>query len=150
MPLVGELFQDTDKRDRETSLFLFVTPTIMTQDDFSDLDLESCRRKQKADELIGYTEIYNSNFVGCNQTDPATGAVGIQPGCVSGSGSASDRLDRIGVLDATRFHRVSGERLEREREARRKGLVRNSGGLPKAMKRFDPARNRHVPARSGR
>lgn len=152
VPLVGELFQDTDKRDRETSLFLFVTPTIMNREDFADLDLESCRRKQKADELIGYTEIYNSRFVGCEQTDPATGAVGIQPGCVSGSGSASDRLDRIGVLDATRFHRVSADRLAREREARKNGLVHNSSSskLPKALRRLNVGGNQSLPANTSR
>ena len=43
---------------------------------FTTLDIESCKRKQKADELIGYTEIYNSNFVNCELQDPATGAFG--------------------------------------------------------------------------
>ena len=68
------MFKSTSRRDRETSLFLFVTPTIMHGDSsFDVLDIESCKRKQKADELIGYTEIYNAKFVGCEQQDSASG-----------------------------------------------------------------------------
>ena len=128
LPLVGDLFQSTNKSDRETSLFLFVTPTIMSgdEDGFRTLDIESCRRKNKADELIGYTEIYNSRFVGC-EPGSANGAGGAvdsgytmnAPGCVTGSGSASDRLGEIGVLQHTRFHNMSRERLDAERAARR-------------------------------
>ena len=127
LPLLGELFQSTSKSDRETSLFLFVTPTIMTGDPagFDTFDAESCKRKQKADELIGYTEIYNSNFVGCNTADPASGRFdGVSPGCVRGSGSASDRLERIGALEHTRFHNVSQQRIEAEKAARKAALKR--------------------------
>ncbi len=127
LPLLGELFQSTSKSDRETSLFLFVTPTIMTGDaaGFDTYDEESCKRKQKADELIGTTEIYNSNFVGCDTADPASGRFGpCRPGAVRGSGSASDRLERIGALEYTRFHNVSKQRLEAEKAARKAALTR--------------------------
>ena len=139
IPILGEAFKSTSKSDRETSLFLFVTPTIMAGDTegFTTLDIESCRRKQKADELIGYTEIYNSNFVNCEQ-DPASGTfLGRQaaPGCaVRGSGSASDRFQEIGLLEATRFSGVSPERLAAEKAARKASLVRggtnNACGCP--------------------
>lgn len=151
IPILGELFKSTSKRDRETSLFLFVTPTIMHgKDSFDVLDIESCRRKQKADELIGFTEIYNTKFVGCEQQDAATGvytgegAVGatyesVGPGCVRGSGSASGsrggpngslpsagdasgRMQEIGLLEATRFHGVDPQRIRAERNARRAAL----------------------------
>ncbi|MDJ0522899.1 MAG: secretin N-terminal domain-containing protein [Planctomycetota bacterium] len=157
IPILGEAFKSTNKSDRETSLFLFVTPTIMAGDKegFTTLDIESCKRKQKADELIGFTEIYNSNFVNCDLQDPATGAfTGARPGAVRGSGSASgagrafagrgspgqampraapggatpsERFSRIGLLEATRFSGVSRERLEAEKAARRAALVRGSG-----------------------
>ncbi|MCB9826192.1 MAG: hypothetical protein H6805_10260 [Planctomycetes bacterium] len=152
LPVLGELFKSTSRSDRETSLFLFVTPTIMHggQQAFDILDIESCRRKQKADELIGYTDIYNAKFVGCEQQDSATGCYtggasggtyeSRRPACVPGvsnaapaastegtyyvpgSGSASDRMDSIGMLEATRFHAVSAERLDAERNARRAAL----------------------------
>jgi general secretion pathway protein D len=129
IPALGELFKSTQRSDRETSLFLFVTPTIMAGDTegFSTFDIESCKRKQKADELIGFTEIYNSNFVDCDAQDPASGAFsGRRPGAVRGSGSASDRFDQIGLLEATRFSGVSRQRLEAEKAARRNALVRGT------------------------
>jgi Flp pilus assembly secretin CpaC len=121
IPVLGELFKGTQKRTEETSLFLFVTPTIMAEPGgFDVLDEESCKRKQKADELIGYTELYNSYFPACDFQDPATG-------CLRGSGSASDRLERVGALEQTRFSGVSAERLQAERAARRAALRRPSG-----------------------
>lgn len=142
LPILGELFKSTSRSDRETSLFLFVTPTIMHggQKAFDILDIESCRRKQKADELIGYTEIYNSKFVGCDQQDSATGCYtggasggsyeGRRPAAEPGSGSASDRMDSLGMLEATRFHAVSGDRLDAERNARRAALRAGAGMSP--------------------
>ena len=116
IPILGEIFKGTTKRCEETSLFLFVTPTIMSDPgSFDVLDKVSCERKQKADELIGYTEIYNSHFPACEYQDPATG-------CLRGSGSASDRLDRMGALEYTRFSGVSRDRLQAERAARRAAL----------------------------
>ncbi len=116
IPFLGELFKGTQKRTEETSLFLFVTPTIMSEPgSFDVLDAESCKRKQKADELIGYTEIYNSYFPACEYQDPATG-------CLRGSGSASDRLDQMGALEFTRFSGVNPQRLQAERMARRAAL----------------------------
>jgi type II secretory pathway component GspD/PulD (secretin) len=120
IPVLGNLFKSTNKNDRQTSLFLFVTPTILpgTERGRDLLDEVTCTRKRKADELIGYTDIFGTNFVGCDLQDPATG-------CIKGSGSASDRLDRLGALEATRFCGVSQERIERERAARVEALRRS-------------------------
>ena len=116
IPYLGYLFQGTSARDRETSLFLFVTPTIMAEPDgFDVLDQESCKRKLKADQLIGKTEIFNSYFPACDYQDPCTG-------CIRGSGSASDRLDKLGAFEETRFSGVSEERLRAERVARLQAL----------------------------
>lgn len=139
MPLLGDIFQRTSKSDRETSLFLFVTPTIMSGDEagFDTLDRVSAQRKGKSDELIGFTDIYNSYFAACeefNDEDPCAN-FGVQgagvrqaPGCVSGSGSASDRLEEIGLLEHTRFHGVSKQRLEAERAARQSMLKTGTRG----------------------
>ncbi len=195
IPVLGDLFKSTNRTDRETSLFLFVTPTIMHggQQAFDILDIESCRRKQKADELIGYTEIYNARFVGCDQQDSATGEYtggvydGRRPGClpgqgsagrstrivvppadgfppvsapdavpgpgelpapIIGSGSASDRMDSIGMLEATRFHAVSAERLDAERNARRAALRSRGGAAPRAASARGSAQPATI-ARSG-
>lgn len=155
LPILGYLFKSTNEGNRRTSLFLFVTPTIMSEPGaFDVLDRESCKRKQKADELIGYTEIWNSNFVGCDQQDCASGAYGLpsgaapaprggalgpapapastMPGAVRGSGSASDSLDgaldRTGALEATRFLGVSRDRLQAEAAYRRAALRSSTSG----------------------
>jgi Flp pilus assembly secretin CpaC len=126
IPILGELFKSTTKRNLETNLFLFVTPTILKNvGDFSDFDAVTCARKRKADELVGAVDIPFSNFVGCPSgvrcVDPATGMV-------RGYGSASDRLDRLGVLEATRFGRVDPERLAAEALARKRALQGAAGG----------------------
>lgn len=121
IPVFGELFKSTAKSERATNLFLFVTPTILKANDiaFSDLDDVTCERKRKGDELIGEIEIPFSNFVKCRDSkcmqDPATG-------CLRGWGSASDRLDKMGALDATSFRAVDKDRLYREAEARRRAV----------------------------
>lgn len=143
LPIVGHLFKSSNESNRRTSLFLFVTPTIMNDPLFEVLDRESCKRKQKADELIGYTEVWNSNFVGCDNQDCASGEYGGSagpargqvpgampvsslPGAVRGSGSSSDSLDaaldRTGALEATRFMGVSKDRLQAEAAYRRAAL----------------------------
>ena len=125
IPYLGYLFQRTDEGSRQTSLFLFVTPTIMSEPGgFDTLDEESCKRKMKADELIGRTEIYNSYFPACEKQDPCSG------GMTRGSGSASDRLDQMGMLEATRFAGVSAERLRAERAARMQALQGGTEAIP--------------------
>jgi general secretion pathway protein D len=120
IPILGELFKGTNRSTIETNLFLFVTPTILRNTDltFSDYDRVTCDRKKKADELIGVVDIPFANFVGCRTgrcIDPATGMV-------RGSGSASDRLDRAGLLEETRFQNVDADRLAAEALARKRAL----------------------------
>jgi general secretion pathway protein D len=121
IPVLGELFKSTAKSERQTNLFLFVTPTILkaSDTDFSAFDDVTCVRKRKGDELIGEIEIPFANFVKCRDAkclqDPATG-------CLRGWGSASDRLDKMGALDATSFRAVDKDRLYREAEARRRAV----------------------------
>jgi type II secretion system protein D len=122
IPILGNLFKGTDKADIRTNLFLFVTPTILSKSDtaFATFDRVTCERKRKADELVGEVDIPFSNFVGCEDrrclVDPATG-------CVRGSGSASDRLDRLGVFDSTQFRGVDKGRLAAEAQARRRAMT---------------------------
>lgn len=127
LPVLGELFKSTAKSERQTNLFLFVTPTILKATDlkFKDYDDLTCVRKRRGDELIGEIDIPFANFAGCEKdgrcwTDPATG-------CLRGWGSASDRLDAMGALDATSFRAVDKDRLYREAEARRRALREGSG-----------------------
>jgi general secretion pathway protein D len=126
IPVLGEMFKSTNKGDRETNLFLFVTPTILKASDteFKDFDDITCERKKKADELIGEVDIPFSNFFRCKDVrsmcDPASG-------CLRGSGSASDRLDALGALESTSFRSVDPLRLVREAEARRRALEPSGG-----------------------
>ena len=121
IPILGNLFKSTSKTDLKTNLFLFVTPTILYRDDvkFSKFDKITCERKQKADELIGELDIPFTNFWGCKNgcvVDPATG-------CIRGSGSASDRLEKMGLLDATQFRGVDKNRLAAEALARKSAMI---------------------------
>jgi general secretion pathway protein D len=122
IPILGNLFKGTNKRELQTNLFLFVTPTILRSDDrgFTDLDNLTCERKRKADELVGEIEIPFTNFRNC----PSGGACAPDPatGCVRGSGSASDRLDRLGFLEQTEFRAVDRSRLAAERQARLRSM----------------------------
>ncbi len=131
IPILGNLFKSTSTGNRQTSLFLFVTPTIMYGEGGVDiLDRESVKRKQKADELIGYTDIWNSRFVGYEEQDGATGSFGggaggyapSAAGAVRGSGSSTDGA-APGLLEATRFQGVSTDRLAAE-AAHRRALLR--------------------------
>lgn len=135
IPVLGHLFKSTSTGNRQTSLFLFVTPTIMAEPDaFGILDRETLKRKQKADELIGVTEIYNAQFRGGDVQDPATGESPECPpvGAVRGSGSSSDALERSGALEASRFLGVSRDRLQAEAAYRRASLRRSAQDAPAA------------------
>lgn len=143
IPILGNMFKSTNKGSRETSLFLFVTPTIMAEPGGDAvLDRESCKRKQKADELIGYTDIYNAQFAdpACQNQGCDLGAMGVTNGAssanvltptgapapavvggVRGSGSCSDGSCRL-PGEATRFLGVSKDRLAAEAAHRRAAL----------------------------
>jgi general secretion pathway protein D len=159
IPILGNLFKSTNKGSRQTSLFLFVTPTIMDGMSADDvLDRESCLRKQKADELIGYTDIYNAQFKGCDMQScggatlptypagvgdhaphtpasagpPAIGEpmLGVGAGAVRGSGSSSDCPDGRCGLEASRFLGVSKDRLAAEAAHRRAALKNAAPAKP--------------------
>lgn len=130
IPILGNLFKGTNKSEVQTNLFLFVTPTILraTDERFEQFDQITCERKRKADELVGELDIPFANFVNCPGTsrcvvDPATG-------CLRGSGSASDRLDKLGVLDATKFHGVDPARIAAEAQARRRAMMAAPAAAP--------------------
>lgn len=163
IPILGNLFKSTNKGNRQTSLFLFVTPTIMdgaTADDV--LDRESCLRKQKADELIGYTDIFNAQFKNCDDgascgvggVAPTTYAPGATyapsgpgvtyaptgvpvstapalngPGAVRGSGSSSGAATDGSGLEASRFLRISKDRLAAE-AAHRRAMLKGTSAPP--------------------
>jgi hypothetical protein len=73
------------------------------------------KRRGRADRRV---EIPFSQFRNCDSGrcfDPSTS-------CLRGSGSASDRLERLGVLEQTEFRSVNKERLAAEAAARRREL----------------------------
>ncbi len=130
IPILGELFKGTSKSDVRTNLFLFVTPTILSVEDFSDFDSVTCDRKTKADELVGEVDIPFTNFVGCKTGSRACRVVDPATGCVRGSGSTSDRLDKAGFLETTRFGGVDPQRLAAEALARKKALATPAAASP--------------------
>jgi general secretion pathway protein D len=54
IPLIGWLFQTGRTETIKTNLYFFVTPTILDEDDFSDLAQLSWRKKLEAAEYIGH------------------------------------------------------------------------------------------------
>jgi general secretion pathway protein D len=57
LPLVGFLFRSKADTSNRTSLYFFVTPHILHDEDFADLGELSYRAKQEAAERIGYERI---------------------------------------------------------------------------------------------
>ncbi|MBM3974830.1 MAG: hypothetical protein FJ301_12095 [Planctomycetes bacterium] len=53
IPILGYLFSKSENTSNKTNLYFFVTPTILDEDDFSDLYKLSLDRKLKAEEYIG-------------------------------------------------------------------------------------------------
>jgi general secretion pathway protein D len=53
IPLLGFLFSAESKDNNKTNLYFFVTPNIIDEDDFSDLEMISFRKKLEAGNYIG-------------------------------------------------------------------------------------------------
>ncbi|MGE0141728.1 MAG: secretin N-terminal domain-containing protein [Planctomycetota bacterium] len=53
IPILGALFRNKTTETRKTNLYFFVTPTILDEQDFSDLREVSQRKKLEASEYIG-------------------------------------------------------------------------------------------------
>ena len=53
IPVLGILFGSTTTENRKTNLYFFVTPTILDEEDFSDLREVSQRKKLEAADYIG-------------------------------------------------------------------------------------------------
>ena len=53
IPLLGWLFKTHATEKRKTNLYFFLTPHILDEDDFSDLDKMSTRKKLEAEHYIG-------------------------------------------------------------------------------------------------
>jgi Flp pilus assembly secretin CpaC len=53
IPLLGWLFKTYIKDMRKTNLYFFITPHILDETDFSDLDELSTRKKLEAEHYIG-------------------------------------------------------------------------------------------------
>jgi len=57
IPILGILFQDWSSDKNKTNLYFFLTPYILDEEDFSDLALQSFRKKLEAAEYIGHRRI---------------------------------------------------------------------------------------------
>jgi general secretion pathway protein D len=53
IPILGWLFRSYQDQKQKTNLYFFVTPTILDEDDFSDLSAVSFRKKLEASNYIG-------------------------------------------------------------------------------------------------
>ena len=120
IPLLGNLFQNSTKKQTRTNLYLFVTPTIMSDlTSFSDYHKVTWDKKLQQNELYGEdVKLLGTNFLGPNVPRSAKDAV--------------LRIDASGSLDAYRYggepsetERVDGarrawEEMQREKEEKEK------------------------------
>ncbi len=89
IPLIGWLFRNRQTENRKTNLYFFVTPTILDEEDFSDLQEVSQRKKLEAAEYIGHRrlKIVDSKWVGNNRAT------------LEDTNATVDDLDRIGGFE---------------------------------------------------
>lgn len=57
VPVLGWLFKSKTNENRKVNLYFFLTPHILDEDDFSDLDNLSFRKKLEAEQYIGKRRI---------------------------------------------------------------------------------------------
>ncbi|MBN2490597.1 MAG: hypothetical protein JXQ29_07095 [Planctomycetes bacterium] len=62
IPLLGALFRTTETRQQKNTLFLFLTPRILSDPQFRDLDEISSRRKREIAVLEGQVELVDPEF----------------------------------------------------------------------------------------
>ncbi len=95
VPLIGWLFRNKNTDREKTNLYFFITPTILDEDDFSDLQEISQRKKLEASQYIGHRRI---KLVDPRwQGSPAT--------TLEDSGSSVDDLDRFGGFEVPLYRR---------------------------------------------
>jgi type II secretion system protein D len=95
IPLLGVLFRNRSDEFQKTNLYFFVTPTILNEPDFSDLQEVSQRKKLEAADYIGNRRlrILDSRWTG-----------GVVP-TLDDSRTTADDLDRHGGFDIPFYNR---------------------------------------------
>lgn len=95
IPLLGVLFRNRSDEFQKTNLYFFVTPTILNEPDFSDLQEVSQRKKLEAADYIGNRRlrILDSRWTG-----------GVVP-TLDDPRTTADDLDRHGGFDIPFYNR---------------------------------------------
>jgi len=115
IPILGFLFRSTATRQQKNTLFLFLTPRILTDPQFRDLDEISTRKKAEIAALQGQVDLVDPEFGRrFRMLDPA---------------KSIEDVERTGVFDRPYIHSPVDE--EREAEAARKNGVTGSSARPK-------------------
>jgi general secretion pathway protein D len=95
IPLIGWFFRNKTTDRQKTNLYFFVTPTILDEEDFSDLQQLSQRKKLEASQYIGHRRI--------KIVDPRwTGGPGAT---LEDPSSTVDDLDRFGGFEIPLYRR---------------------------------------------
>lgn len=100
IPLLGALFRSTETTKRKTNLYFFLTPHILSDEDFADLEQMTYRKKLEAARYIGNRrlKVLDPNWRG--QDD----------GKLEDPLSTIEDLDRLGGFDIPTYQRPpSGE-----------------------------------------
>jgi len=115
IPILGFLFRSKSTRQQKNTLFLFLTPRILTDPQFRDLDEISTRKKAEIAALQGQVDLVDPEF-------------GRRFRMLDPSKSIED-VERTGVFDRPYIHSPVDEELEAE--AARKNDVTRDPARPK-------------------
>lgn len=100
IPLLGALFRSTENTQRKTNLYFFLTPHILADEDFADLEQMTYRKKLEAARYIGNRrlKVLDPNWRGRDE------------GKLEDPMSTIEDLDRLGGFDIPTYQRPpSGE-----------------------------------------
>jgi general secretion pathway protein D len=115
IPILGFLFRSTSTRQQKNTLYLFLTPRILTDPQFRDLDEISTRKKAEIAALKGQVDLVDPEFGRrFRMLDPAR---------------TIEDVERTGVFDRPYIHSPLDEQLEAE--AAKKNDVTGSSSRPK-------------------
>jgi general secretion pathway protein D len=99
LPLIGFLFRRSESTSNKTNLYFFVTPTILDEDDFSDLHHVSLNRKLEAQDYIGERRLRI-----IDRSWPSAGST--QARTLEDMGTTVEDLDRMGEYEPPVYRRV--------------------------------------------
>ena len=103
LPLLGLLFRSKEITSRKTNLYFFLTPHILSDEDFADLAQLTFRKKLEAARYIGHKrlKVMDPNWRGTDDTR------------LEDAPSTIEDIDRLGGFDIPSYARTKGGEEEK-------------------------------------